>query len=279
MREGITTHGLVRPAVSGRCAATFRRDRHGVVRLADLDQRDPLKILFPDPLDEPQPVAVLVNTGGGIVGGDRLGTGIGVGEGAAALVVGQAAEKVYRSWGPPARIDNRLEVGAGGRLEWFPQETILFDNARLERHLRLDLAGDAAFLGGEIVVFGRRARGETMTGGALRDRWSVRRDGRVVWADAFVADPLHDALLARPALLGGARAAATLVCAARDPDGALAVARGQDAVACGRVGGLVVARLLDGDVPRLRARYVALWTALRAGVFGLPARVSRLWHV
>ncbi|MBI1243675.1 MAG: urease accessory protein UreD [Alphaproteobacteria bacterium] len=279
MENGDSTRGLARPAVNGRAGAAFARDPDGVVRLKDLDQRDPLKILFPDPLAEGQPVAVLVNTGGGVVGGDRLSTEIDLGPGAEALVVGQSAEKIYRSWGPASEIRNRLTVGAGGRLEWFPQETILFDKARLDRSLDLDLAPGATFLGGEIVVYGRRARGETMTGGSLRDGWRVRREGRLVWADRFIADPVNDALLDRPALLGGARASAMLVCATGDAAGALEIARSQAGVSCGLVGGLLVARLLDPDVPALRARYCRLWQALRHGVFGLPDGISRLWHV
>jgi urease accessory protein len=97
MDEGHNTIGLGRPAVSGHSLVAFKCDDAGIVRLADLDQRDPLKILFPDPLDEQQPVAVLANTGGGVVGGDRLSTEIRIGDGATALVVGQAAEKIYLS--------------------------------------------------------------------------------------------------------------------------------------------------------------------------------------
>jgi urease accessory protein len=279
MDRGDTTRGLVRPAVSGRSGAAFARDRDGVSRLKDLEQRDPLKILFPDPLAEQQPVAVLVNTGGGVVGGDRLETSIAVGDGAAALIVGQAAEKVYRSWGPSSEIANILSVGSGGRLEWFPQEAILFDQARLERRLELQLAEDSTFLGGEIVVFARRARGETMTGGALRDRWSIRIGGRLVWADRLIADPLDDTLLDRPALFAGARATATMVCVCATPAKALEIARERPGVSCGLVGRILVARLLDRDVAALRGRYADLWLALRTGLFGLPDRLSRLWHV
>ncbi len=279
MEIGDSTRGLARPAVNGRAAAAFARDGDGVVRLKDLDQRDPLKILFPDPLAERQPVAVLVNTGGGVVGGDRLSTAIELGDGAAALVVGQSAEKIYRSWGPASEIRNDLRLGEGARLEWFPQETILFDRARLDRQLDVRLAREAEFLGGEILVFGRRARGETMSAASIRDGWTVWLEGRRIWADRFVADPLDDALLDRPALLNGARAAAMLVCASRQPTAALEIARAEAGVSCGLVGGILVARIIDADVPGLRARYCRLWQALRAGVFGLPAGISRLWHV
>lgn len=283
MGEGDTNRGLTRPSVAGRAGVSFVRDAAGVVRLADLEQRDPLKILFPDPLDEVQPVAVLVNTGGGIVGGDSLAIEAEVGARAAALVTAQAAEKIYRSWGPPARVTARLRVGAGARLEWLPQETILFDGARLDRRLTIDLAEGAEILAGEILVFGRRARGETMRSGALGDRWSVRRQGARVWEDALILDALDEALLDKQALFAGARASATLVCAATDPAKALDIARatldGAANAGAGIVNGLLVARLLDPDAARLRRDYARLWCALRAGLWSLPGRLPRLWHV
>jgi urease accessory protein len=283
MGEGDINRGLARPSVAGRARVAFAKAADGVVRLTDLEQRDPLKILFPDPLDEKQPVAVLVNTGGGVVGGDSLTVEAEIGAGAAALVTAQAAEKIYRSWGPPARVTNSLTVGANARLEWLAQDTILFDGAKLDRRLDIDLAQDAELLAGEILVFGRRARGETMRAGALRDRWSVRRDGARVWDDALILDELDDSILDRPALFAGARASATLVCAVADPAKALDIARdalvGATNAGAGIVAGLMVARLLDPDPARLRRDYARLWCALRAGLWNLPGRLPRLWHV
>jgi urease accessory protein len=283
MGDGDTNRGLTRPSVAGRARATFARGADGVVRLADLEQRDPLKILFPDPLEEHQPVAVLVNTGGGIVGGDSHTIDVEVGAGAAALVTAQAAEKIYRSWGPPARVTNSLRVGAGGRLEWLAQEAILFDGAKLDRRLAVDLADGAELLAGEILVFGRRARGETMRAGALRDRWSIRRGAKRVWDDALILDALDEALLDKPALFAGARATATLVCACPDGARGLDIARaaleGAANGGAGLVNGLLIARLLDSDPARLRRDYAKLWCALRAGLWNLPGRLPRLWHV
>lgn len=125
MGEGDINRGLARPSVAGRARVSFACDADKIVRLVDLEQRDPLKILFPDPLDEPQPVAVLVNTGGGIVGGDSLEIEVEIGAGATALVTAQAAEKIYRAWGPSAHTSNALSVGEAARLEWLAQETIL----------------------------------------------------------------------------------------------------------------------------------------------------------
>jgi urease accessory protein len=174
-------------------------------------------------------------------------------------------------------------VGAGGRLEWLAQEAILFDGAKLDRRLAVDLAEGAELLAGEILVFGRRARGETMRAGALRDRWSIRRGAKRVWDDALILDALDEALLDKPALFAGARATATLVCACPDGARGLDIARaaleGAANGGAGLVNGLLIARLLDSDPARLRRDYAKLWCALRAGLWNLPGRLPRLWHV
>src|SRR6185436_8598409 len=114
---------------------------------------------------------------------DRLEADITLGEGAAATVTGQAAEKIYRSRGAASRVTSRLRIGAGGALAWLPQESILFDGARLERRLAVDLEGDARFVGCESLVLGRIARGERVTRGAVLDNWRIRLNGRLLWAD------------------------------------------------------------------------------------------------
>src|SRR4051794_35844616 len=139
------------------------RNRLGATRLAHLYQRDPLRVLFPAPAPGDLPLAVLVTTSGGLVGGDTLDVAVELGAEAAAHVATQAAEKIYRSTGPETRIAMRFVAGAGASLEYLPHETILFDGARLRRAALVELAPDAAFLGGDILVFGRHARGERLT--------------------------------------------------------------------------------------------------------------------
>jgi urease accessory protein len=228
--------------------------------------------------------AVVVTTSGGLVGGDVLRIRVRAGPGAAALVTTQAAEKVYRSAGADVRLDVALEAGAGAWLEWLPQETILFDGARLRRRTTLDLAPGARCLAAEAVVFGRVARGETLTRGLLHDAWTVRRDGRPVWCDATRLDGDLPARLAAPAGFGGARAAATLVYAAADAGAWLAPARELIAAAGGDGGdglrggvtllpGLLVARWLATDPARLRRAAGAFWAAVRHRAAGLPARL------
>ena len=152
----------------GAASVAFARD-DDVTRLTGLYQRDPLRVLFPDVPEGEIPTAVLVTTSGGLVGGDRLDVSVAVGDGAEAMMFGQAAEKVYRSAGPTSRIAVELSVGRDGWLEWLPQETILFEGARLERRTLIEIAPGARALAGEILVFGRIAGGERLSRGLVRD--------------------------------------------------------------------------------------------------------------
>lgn len=274
---------------SGVAEIAFAR-RGGATRLAHLYQRDPLRVLFPGPEGDPAAFAVIVTTSGGLVAGDRLEIAVDIGPKAAAHVTGSAAEKLYRSTGAITEIRQRLSVEAGGWLEFLPPEAILFDGARLRRQTKIELVDNAGFLGGGIIVFGRRARGEAFTHGLLHEVWEFRRDGTLVWGDALhVADHAKGdvaAIMADPACFDGAGACATLVLAAPsgDPkpyiDAARAVQQRASGVRAGvtAVGGLVVARWL-GEPLALRRAYADLACHLREAAMGLPARLPRLWHI
>jgi urease accessory protein len=180
-------------------------------------------------------------------------------------------------------------VDAQGALEFLPPETILFDGARLRRTTTVDLAVGARFLGGGIVVFGRRARGERFTRGLLHELWEVRRAGKLVWGDALHLDGDIAATIADPACFDGAAAFATLILApdGAEPDKIVDDARAVQAASAGEglragataVGGLVVARWLAQDAMRLRRAYADLACHLRAEALGLPRRLPRIWHV
>src|SRR5688500_15922845 len=154
----------------------------GVTRLAHLHQAAPLRALFPETCRMDLPVVALTATCGGFTGGDCMSTAIAMGAGTKAMAIAQAAEKLYRSAGAETQIEIALDVEAGSWLEWLPQETILFNGARMRRRTAIDLADDASVLAGEILVFGRSAHGETMTRGLVHDAWSVKRGGILIWA-------------------------------------------------------------------------------------------------
>ena len=271
-------------------AAEIGFDCHeGVTRLTHLYQRDPLRVLFPMPAAGDPTLAVLLTTSGGLVAGDRLDIGVYLSTGAAAHVTASAAEKVYRSLGPTTTIRQSLSVGAGAVLEFLPLETILFDGARLDRETAVELGPGAAFLGGDILVFGRRARGERFTRGFLREVWQVRREGKLVWGDALHLEDDVAGIIDDPACLDGAAASATMILApaGREARGFLESAREIQSVgAAGElragvtaIAGLVVARWLAADAAALRRAYADLACHLRQVAMGLPPLLPRLWHV
>jgi urease accessory protein len=204
---------------------------------------------------------VLINTGGGMAGGDRMATDVSLLEGAAAVLTAQAAEKVYRSDGPDTEIAISLSLAPGSRLDWLPQEQILFDGARLRRRLDLDVAGDASLTLVESVVFGRLASGEVLNGGAFRDRWRVRRDGRLVFAEDVQLDGAIQDTLARKAVGGGARALATVLhiapgAEARREEARAALDGARSECGASAWNGMLVARFLSPDPQALRADLV-----------------------
>ena len=262
--------------------------RDGVTRLAHLYQADPLRVLFPIPEAGDPIEAAIVTTSGGLVGGDRIDVAIRVDRAASAYVTASAAEKIYRSTGATTVVRQSLAVADGAALEFLPPETILFEGARLQRETAVEIGNGGAFLGGDIMVFGRRARGERFTKGLLRTVWEVWRDGRLIWGDALHLDGDIAGVVDNPACFGGAAGFATLMLApaGNDPQKFVDGARGVQAAApegvragVTAVAGLVVARWLAADAALLRRAYADLACHLRCEAMGLPCRLPRIWHV
>jgi len=249
-------------------------------RLRHLYQSDPCRVLFPRQADGAPKEAVIVTTSGGVVGGDRLRFDIGAGADCVATVTTQAAEKIYRAAGADSEIDVTVSAQDCGFLEWVPQETILFDGARLRRRTRLDLRGTARVLAGEIVVFGRRARDEKFTCGFLHDDWRVFKDGRLVWADALNLSADIGARIANVHAFDNAAAVATAIYCAPDAAAQLEWARdliGEGGASC--VDGILVIRLVNADAAALRADFAQFWKTFRHEIAGLPATLPRVWEV
>ena len=200
--------------------------------------------------------AVIVNTGGGMTGGDRFAIDIVLAEGASMVTGTAAAEKIYRSTGPDTEVDVTLTIGADARLVWLPQETILFNRARLKRRIDIDLAGSASLLMAETVVFGRAAMGEAIDQGFFADRWRVRRAGTLVYADSARLDGAIAGKLAAVASAAGGIAIATVLIAPGEEDKVAAV-RALEPRFAGEVGisawnGIAVARFCARDGAALR---------------------------
>ena len=254
-----------------------------VRRLTVLRQHSPLRALFP--LEADGADAVVVNTSGGVVGGDRLAVEVEVEDATTALVTTQAAEKIYRSAGPEADLRTTLRVSDKATLAWLPQETILFDGCRVRRRLEVAMHASARLLAAEMLVFGRKARGERLAWSDVRESWDVRVDGRLVWAERFGLRAPNGPLFDEPALLGGAGALATIVFAAAEASSALERARaamvGGCGVRCGvtAVNGLLVGRMLAVEPAACRRALAGTLAAWRGGLLGQPARLPRLWSI
>ena len=246
----------------------------GVTRRGDLHESGSLRVRFPSPEDEGLS-GVFVNTAGGIAGGDRFDIGITAGEGARLTLTTAAAEKVYRAPGPAAQLNIALKAEQGAHLAWLPQETILFDRARILRRIDIDLAEDASLLLCEIVVFGRAAMGEKMQHGEFVDRWRLRRGGRLVFAETIRLDGDIGAKLARRAIAGGGCAIGTALIVPGDEEIVERISEGADTFG-GEVGiscwnGFAMARFCAQDAARLRADMMAVLG--RAS----PGALPRLW--
>ena len=260
------------------------RHRGGRSALHSVYQQAPCRALMPTVEPGAPLEAILVNTSGGLVGGDRIESVIAVGADASAVLASQAAEKVYRSTGADTVVETALSIAEGAWLEWLPQETILFDGARLHRRLSIDLAPTARLLAAETVIFGRIARGERFSRGFLHDSWALRRAGRLVWADAIRLDGDVEALRTRAFGFGRAAGYATLLHAGPAAASFLPLAREIVASAPAEggatlVSGLLLLRFIAEDAARLRSAVAAAACRLRAEIAGLPAQLPRVWQI
>ncbi|MTE00149.1 urease accessory protein UreD [Paracoccus sp. YIM 132242] len=245
--------------------------------LVDLAQGGSAKAMLPR-MTAGLPEIVFLNTAGGLASGDRLSFAVTLRSGARALATTQTAERAYRAEDAPAQAEVRLTVGENGWLDWLPQETILFDGARLDRETTVDLAPGAGCLLLEMIVLGRLAMGEHPHRLHLRDRRVVQQAGRVVHHDALALDDAALPRLEGAALLNGARCLATLAMIAPHAPDLLARARaaldepGVTSAASALPGRLVIRCLARDDWP-LRRQVNRLLAALR------PDPLPRIWQV
>ncbi|QND42843.1 urease accessory protein UreD [Rhizobium leguminosarum bv. viciae] len=249
----------------------------GRTRIRELYQEGAAKIRLPDTFDASME-AVIINTAGGLTGGDRMDWSVD----AYALstridVTTQACEKIYKASAGTAEVTTSIKVGAQARVDWLPQETILFDRAALSRRLDVDLDEDSEFLAVEAVLLGRKAMGEMVETGLFRDRWRIRRSGRLIHAEELRLSDGVAALAARQAVLGGQVAFATLLYAGPLSEAYLGKVR---PLVEGSMGGAsawdgkLVVRLAAADGFSLRKILIPVISALRNG-----APVPKVWNL
>ena len=257
--------------------ASLQRD--GATRLATLYQDGCAKIRLPH-THSPAMEAVLINTAGGLTGDDHMQWSAGVAPEGHMVLTTQACERIYRSIGGPARVETSLAIGAHAHLDWLPQETILFAASHLDRRIEIDLAEGASLTAVEAVLLGRDAMGEAALDARLRDNWRIRRNGRLIHAEATRLDGTsseRDGL----SLLAGQRAFATIVHIAPSADQCAAtlvrlhnMLPAASRIAASANGERLVVRALARTGLALRRLIVPILSEL-SGAGTLP----RLWHL
>ena len=250
--------------------------------IKDVFQRAPIRIMVPRVDDGALKEVVFVNIAGGIAGGDRLESDVTALANASVVVTSQAAEKVYRALDAPACIATRVRVSENARLAWLPQETIVFNRARLRRETEIHLSSGAEFLALEWLVLGRAAYGEEVTGGHISDRWCVKKDGRLIWADTFRATDEVFPDLHRKALLSNCKAVATLVYFGPCLDTRLEFFRDitpslECLCAATSLGGLMIARFAAMTSSALRLALRSVLEQFSQELGPGPFRVPKMW--
>jgi urease accessory protein len=267
------SEGLARLVLAGSAQGT---------RIVDIFQRSPIRLMFPAIRGAPVEEAVVVNTGGGIAGGDRLELAVTVLQNASVAVTSQAAERVYRALNEPALIETRLKVCNAAKLAWLPQETIVFNGGRMRRNTEIEISAGAELLALEWLVLGRAAHGEEIVGGEITDGWQVRLDSRLIWADRFRAtDDVLPRLRSR-ALLADFKAIGTLIYFGPDPAAQVQFLRKlapQLQCYCFMtvVSGLMIARLGARDGAELKADLREILLQFERTREQGPFRLPKMW--
>lgn len=250
--------------VAASASASFKHSG-GKTRLDRLYQQGSAKIRFPR-THAAGLEAVLVNTAGGLTGGDQLTWELEVGENGHATASTQACEKAYRSPGDMAHLNTRIDIGNKASLHWLPQETILYDGSSLGRTLEVSMAENASLLAVESIVLGRIAMGEKTVSCHFRDRWRIRKGNRLVFADDL---NLHGREMSLAGMNGCNAVATLLFISGQDADQAEHAARKLrqicplDKAGFSAVEDRITGRIITGDSYRLRQALIPVIEHLR----------------
>ena len=244
--------------------------------LTDLLQSGAMRARMPQAPTAPGLEAVIINTAGGMTGGDHFEIEVTLAPGARVTAVGQACEKVYRAAADRALVEVQLTVAEDATLHWLPQPAILFDGSAFERRIEIDLAGSATLFAVEATILGRAAMGETLERCLLREHWRVRRDGVLAWAGAGRLDLPGDAV-SLPSTLADGTAFATFVVAGGDLEVALdalrdAAGKVRGTMGASRIEEIVVATLVAATARHLMEDIADIVRAVTA------REVPRVWN-
>lgn len=233
--------------------------------------------------------AVIVHPPGGIAGGDELHLHANLEAGAHALLTTPGAGKWYKANGRDAAQHLQFKLHAGAVLEWLPQETILFDAARVRMNMRVELAPAAKFAGWEILCFGRRAAGEKFAQGHLRQRVQIWRDEELLWNEAANLEAGSRAMVSPAGLNSHTISALFLVAAGAVPADILEACRAivpnerperrdKNLYGITALPQIFAARFIGDNVEQARDYFEELWRILRPWYAAAEMQRPRIWN-
>jgi urease accessory protein len=254
--------------------------------LINSEHQGPLRLQKPLWPEGPHPLhLLLLHPPGGLAGGDQLHLQASIEPGSHCLVTTPGAGKFYKA-DVPSKFHINITVDDGA-LEWLPQETIVQDGVQAESFVEFNLSKDAKVIASDIVVLGRKDFGETLSYGALLQKTTIRRDGRLIFNESNLWKPE----LLKPSVSMADHHVSALMWAARPlawhEDEVAALEARLDIVAhpnnvvCGAsqvVPGLVLVRVLGSNVEALKRVTHQAWAHLRPQVFSRQASLPRIWN-
>jgi urease accessory protein len=265
-----------RPGWEAELHLGFSRRQQKTV-LAERRHRGPLAVQRPFYPDDGVCHVYLLHPPGGMVAGDRLEIEAMLAEGAEALLTTPASGKCYRSEARIAEQSVRLTAGDRAALEWLPQETIVYNGAKLRSRMRIDLEATARFIGWDMLAFGRPSAGEVFSDGFVEAEWRLFKAGRPLHTERVLLDAA--AVQANWGLQG--RSSCGTLFAAPASRSTLDIVRELIGEAPGRGATLIdevlVCRAIDARADRLRGFFQSVWAALRPEVLQRANVPPRIW--
>ncbi|HLV29005.1 MAG TPA: urease accessory protein UreD [Burkholderiaceae bacterium] len=274
----------------GSLALAFSRQASGRTVLASRRHEGPLlvqKALYPE---GPEVCHVtLLHPPSGIAGGDELNIHVQVGSGAHALLTTPGATRWYKANGRGAAQHVCMQVAAGARLEWLPQENLYFEQADAWVDNRIEIASGAAAIGWEVHQLGSIEKTTHWDDGRLLLTSTLSVDGTPLWLEAGEL-AAHDALRHAQIGLAGLPVLGTLwaygrvmgtaqdECVTQSLPWTDTLRAGLTHLRHGEEDGLMLVRVLGVHAQDVRQLLVELWSRLRPTVLGTPAVPLRLWN-
>ena len=251
--------------------------RYGKTVLSHSSHHGPLMVQRPFYPEGDTCHVYILHPPSGIVAGDALTITAKAHGDSSALITTPAAAKFYRSEGRIAKQQVQLSVADNAALEWLPQETIVYEGAKVSSQLQLNLAAAARFIGWEILVLGRPAANEGFSAGSVTLNWQVRRAEKIYYQERLQLDSL--AFAARWGMNAHSSCGALLAypCDSQQLQAVQELIGSHPARGVTLLDELLICRALDDRADVLRGFFEHVWQILRVDIMQKPACAPRIW--